>query len=157
VAASAKTRLNLDRVVSLALRPNRRLEQASGYRDKPKADLETHQLSVDQPSLNNNNNNQKPAFTVKTRKLRLRVALVAFLPNKSRYLAGNPHFKAHKTRLELDKDKEALVKPHNYTASSNNLKLLDLVNNKLKPKEICLVSNRTSKVILWELSNNPSR
>ena len=153
MAASAKTRHNLDRAVSLALRPNRRLEQASGYRDKPKADLETHQLSVGQPSLNNNN--QKPAFTVKTRKLRLRVALVAFLPNKSRYLAGNPHFKAHKTNLELDKDKEALVKP--YTASSNNLKLLDLVNNKLKPKEICLVSNRTSKVILWELSNNPSR
>jgi hypothetical protein len=67
VAASAKTRHNLDRAVSLALRPNRRLEQDSGYRDKPKADLETHQLSVDQPSLNNNN--QKPALSVKTRKL----------------------------------------------------------------------------------------
>lgn len=146
MAASAKTRHNLDRAVSLALRPNRRLEQASDCRDnQPKAHLETHQLSVDLPL--HNNNNHKAAFSVKTRKLRLRVALVAFLPNKSRHLAGNPHFKAHKTRLELDKDKEALVKPHNYTASSNNLKLLDLVNNKLNHKDVCLVSNRTSKII----------
>jgi hypothetical protein len=99
--------------------------------------LEAHQLSVvDQPSLNNS---RRATFLVKTRRLQL--ASVASPLNKNRLLAGNLPSKAHKTRFNLVKVKEALVKAHKYLAASlNNLRPLHSAKIKPKFRQAYLVS-----------------